>query len=162
MAGCEPVPTDNSHRTERLQAYSHAAAPQGAPPGSCWGLDHTPAVIETVTEQILVSPEILAEDGSVESAARYRTETRQEIIQPRQELRFETPCFPELSVEFLETLQRALIARGYYDGAITAQLDPKTERAIRAFQQSFGLDSRILSLDAARRLGLSAIDLSQF
>jgi Putative peptidoglycan binding domain len=140
-------------------AYTPAAAPEGAPSGSCWGIDESPAVLETVTEQILVQSEIRAEDGSVTSPAIYSTQTHQKIVQPRQELRFQTPCANQLDHEFLSSLQRALIVRGFYRGPISGVLDARTRTAIRAYQAPQGRDSSIIALDTARQLGLIAYDL---
>jgi peptidoglycan hydrolase-like protein with peptidoglycan-binding domain len=59
--------------------------------------------------------------------------------------------------DFAATLQRALAARGYYDGPVTGVIDAETTRAIRAYQAPLGIDSATLSLAAARRLGLAPI-----
>lgn len=128
-----------------------AAAPPGAAPGTCWGRDATPAVIETVTEQVLVP----GPDG----AATYRTETSQQIVQERREVWFRTPCLPEMTPEFIASLQRALAARGLYDGPVTGEIDGPTKAAIRAYQKPEGLDSGTLSLAAARKLGLAVVEL---
>lgn len=69
----------------------------------------------------------------------------------------ETPCDTNLTPDFQASLQRALQARGLYAGPITGQMDAGTEAAIRAFQAPLGLDSPILSLAAAERLGLVAV-----
>ncbi|WP_370285668.1 peptidoglycan-binding domain-containing protein [Pseudooceanicola nanhaiensis] len=128
-----------------------AAAPPGAAPGTCWGRDATPAVIETVTEQAAVP----GPDGS----SSYRTETSQRIVQERREVWFRTPCPPEMTAEFISSLQRALAARGLYRGAITGTIDGPTRTAIRAYQKPEGLDSGTLSLAAARKLGLAVVDV---
>ena len=59
-----------------------ADVPPGAPEGTCWDRDSTPAVIETVTEQVMVSPPELV-DGQVVQPAVYRTETHQAIVRER-------------------------------------------------------------------------------
>ena len=46
-------------QTGGYQAPEFGAAPPGAPDGTCWGRLETPAVIETVTEQVLVQPAVL-------------------------------------------------------------------------------------------------------
>ena len=86
-------------------------APAGAPPGTCWGKIPTPAVVETVTEQILVTPARTNPDGSIATLPVYRTERRQQILTPRTDRWFEIPCPPAFTVEFVSTLQRALQAR---------------------------------------------------
>lgn len=137
------------------------AAPPGAPEGTCWGRHVSPAVIETVTEQVMLRPAELAADGTVVRPAVYRTETVQKIVQDRQETWFERPCAAVITPEFIASLQRALAARGLYRGAVTGRMDGRTEAAVRRYQKPLGLDSGLLSLAAARRLGLVAVDLGK-
>ncbi len=134
-----------------------ATAPPGAKPGTCWGKDVSPAVVETVTEQILVQPAELRSDGSVSQPAIYRTETRQAIVRERKDTWFETPCATLQTPEFVSSLQRALAARALYRGPISGKMDARTRAAIRAYQAPQGLDSGILSTAAARKLGLVAV-----
>lgn len=134
-------------------------APPGAQPGTCWGQDETPAVIETVTEQIILQPAEIMEDGTVENPAVYKTETHQKIIKPRKATWFETPCETQLTPEFNTSLQRALKARGHYRGPINGEMDGRTKAAIRAYQKPQGLDSAMISLAAARQMGLSPVEL---
>lgn len=133
--------------------------PPSALPGSCWGKDTTPARIETVTEQILLHPAEILTDGTVTHPAVYKTETRQQIVKERREIWFETPCSHALTPDFIASLQRALEARGVYRGPINGQMDRRTRRAVHAFQEPQGLDSGTLSLAAARKLGLVAIEI---
>lgn len=133
-----------------------AEAPPGAPPGTCWGKKDTPAVIETVTEQVQLSPAETGATGRVLRPATYATVTRQAILQERVTTWFETPCADVLTPEFIASVQRALAARNLYTGQITARLDARTRIAIARYQAPLGLDSDTLSLDSARRLGLVA------
>lgn len=137
--------------------HTRDEAPPGAAPGTCWGKDITPAVVETVTEQVIVQPAEILDDGTVLQAAVYKTETRQAIIQERKVTWFETPCREVMTPDFVASVQRALKARGLYRGPVTSQMDNRTRAAIRAFQKPEGLDSGILSLAAARKLGLVAV-----
>ncbi|WP_236626295.1 peptidoglycan-binding domain-containing protein [Actibacterium mucosum] len=148
-------------RADATAPYTPAAAPPGAAPGSCWGSDSSPAVVETVTQQVLLQPAQVSADGTVLAPAYYKTETQQRIVKERQELLFETPCLNVLTPEFIASLQRALNARGQYAGSDHGRLDTDTRRAIRAFQAPQGLDSSILSIAAARRLGLIAYPRSE-
>jgi hypothetical protein len=127
-------------------------------PGQCWGQDVSPAVIETVTEQVVVSQAVIAADGTVTSPATYRTETHQKIVRKRADVWFRIPCDGEMTPELVSVLQRALKARGYYRGAITGEMDNKTANAIQAFQRPRGLDSPVFSLAAAHQLGIIAIE----
>lgn len=128
-----------------------AVAPPGAPPGTCWDKTTQPAVIETVTEQVVVPP---VRDGQ---PAEYRTETSQRIVEDRQESWFETLCPDDMTPELIASLQRALAARQAYRGEITGRLDAPTRRALRVWQAAKGRDSATLSLDTARELGLVAV-----
>ena len=139
--------------TERTQN-----GPEGAKEGACYGRDITPAVIETVTEQVIATPAVLADDGTVQTPASYRTETHQRIVEERREIWVETPCDEVQTIEFTASLQRALKARGFYTGPITAIPDAPTRRATRAYQATQGLDSAILSVDSARALGILAVE----
>ena len=131
-------------------------APAGAPPGTCWGKIPTPAVVETVTEQILVKPAKTNPDGSIATLPEYRTETRQQIVTPRTDRWFEIPCPLVFTVEFVSTLQRALQVHGLYTGAVTGNMDAQTRRAVLAVQSAAGLHSDVLSIETARELGIVA------
>ena len=139
-------------------AFLTQVAPPGAKPGTCWGKTTQPAIIETVTEQVLVQPTQLNADGSVASPAIYKTETRQAIVQEREDSWFETPCPNTMTPEFNQSVQRALQARGLYTGPISGEMDARTRAAVRRFQKPSGLDSGILSLASARSLGLAAVE----
>jgi len=132
--------------------------PPDAAPDSCWSRDVTPAVVETVTDQIMLQPAEIASDGRVLAPAVFKTETRQQILREREEVWFQTPCPEERTPEFIASVQRALAARGVYRGPVTGTEDAATRRAIRRFQAEQGLDSAVLSIAAARQLGLIAVD----
>jgi hypothetical protein len=70
---------------------------------------------------------------------------------------FETPCIGS-EPAFVTALQRALKARGLYPHALTGALDGPTRLGIRLYQAPLGLDSTDLSLAAARKLGLVAVE----
>jgi hypothetical protein len=137
---------------------TRGVGPPNADPQACYGREIEPAVIETVTEQIMVEPEQLDRNGDVRRPAVFVTATEQRIIEDREETWFETPCAMEDNAEYVMTLQRALSARGHYAGAVTGVMDRATVSAIRAYQQPQGLNSGVLSLAAARQLGLSVWD----
>lgn len=134
--------------------------PPDAVDGACYGKDVTPAVVESVTEQVLIQPAQIASDGAVIAPAIYKTDTRQRIVQERQEYFFEVPCPEAMTPEFIASVQRALKARGAYRGPVTGELDARTLKAIRAFQLP-GFNSSILTMDSARRLGLIAYDRTE-
>lgn len=164
LAACQTVPMPENPSITDLSAQivrpREPGPPQG-PEGACWEADITPAIIETVTEQVQVTAEERDETGTVITPATFRTETRQSIAREREVVYFRTPCPEELTIEFVGSLQRALKARGIYTGPLTGQIDAPTAEAIRRFQAERGLDSPRLSLGAARELGLSSVPLDQ-
>jgi hypothetical protein len=129
--------------------------PAVAADGSCFGSDTVPAVIETETVQEMVRPAQMAEDGTLERAAVFRTRVEQRIVGERQEVWFRVPCAAELTVPFIATLQRALKARGYFPGAVTGAADAATAAAVRQYQAARGFDSDRLTLAAAQALGVA-------
>lgn len=145
---------DVARLAEPALVQTRASPPPGSDPNACYGQDVTPAVVETVTEQIMLQPASVSVDGKTLYPAVYKTETRQAIVEPRRELWFETPCQREMTAEFIATLQRALKARGFYRGPINGEMTARTRRAVRAYQKPQGLDSAILSKAAAKKLGL--------
>ena len=75
-------------------------------------------------------------------------------------VRFETPCPPLWTAEFVSSLQRALKARGIYNGEVSGMLDTVTHDAIRVYQMTHGLNSDVLSTDHARALRLVEVNLA--
>jgi hypothetical protein len=141
--------------------HTFAEAPPGAAPGTCWGKHTTPAVIETVTQQIMLQPAQVTSDGQVIQPAIYKTETQQRIVTERKDTWFQAPCPAQQTPQFIASVQRALAARGLYRGPITSQMDSPTRAAIRKYQAQQGLDSGILSTAAARKLGLIEVERPQ-
>lgn len=152
-AGCGPA--SEEARGPDLAIFSGAEAPEGAPPGTCWGRAARPALVETVTEQVLVRPEARAPGAAAPRPAQFRTETRQRILREREIRWFETPCADELPPDFAASLQRALKARGAYAGPVTGRLDSATGAAVRRWQRARGgPDSPVLARETAEALGL--------
>lgn len=143
---------------EVVRVKPGAAAPDHS--DGCWAKDITPAIIETQTEQLLVSRERRDAEGRVIAPASYRTNTQQRMVQDTAEVWFRAPCPEALTVNFVATLQRALKARGLYLLPVTGDWNPDTAEAIRRFQAARGLDSPILSLAATRELGIISTDIS--
>lgn len=156
LAGCNPGTGPDGGAGGALPMLGTAAIEIDAQ-GRCFGRDITPAVIETVTEQVLERPATRGPDGSVIAPAVYRRAIRQQIVRDRREVLFETPCPPVFTPAFVASLQRALTARGFYRGPITGTLDTATGRAVQDFQRSDGPDSPLLAIATARMLGLVAL-----
>jgi peptidoglycan hydrolase-like protein with peptidoglycan-binding domain len=54
-------------------------------------------------------------------------------------VKIETPAMPRMPGEILAEIQRELARRGFYDGSIDGVHGPKTDSAIRDFEQAAGL-----------------------
>ncbi len=143
-----------------IDPVSLASTPPGAAPGTCWDKTVSPAVVETQTRKVELQPAQISTDGRVQAPPIYKTETQQIVVEPRRENWFEIPCADVLTPEFVASLQRALAARGHYDGPPTGKIDLRTRQAIHRFQRSEGFDNPTLTVAAARKLGLIAIDPS--
>ncbi len=141
--------------------HSGADRPPSAKPGECWADAVTPAVFETATTHEMVSAARPATAGHPAVPAVYQTVSRQRIVKDRSQVWFRSPCPALMTPAFLGALQRALLARGYYTGPLTGAMDAPTRAAIRRYQAPLGLDSEILSLGAARQLGLVSYNLGQ-
>ncbi len=159
LAGCDASLTERRQETDLVQTL--AEAPSAAAPGTCWGRQVTPAMIETVTDQMLEPLPDLPPDDAVITRGIYKAETHQAIVQERKVTWFEVPCADDLTPDFARSVQRALAARDLYDGPISGKIDTRTRAAIQRFQKPDGLDSGTLSIAAARKLGLVAVELPE-
>ncbi len=162
LAACENAgPPAVARFDEPALTATPDVIPDGAAPGACYGRDETPATVETVTEHVLVQPPEIGAGGNILRPAIYRTVTRQTIIDERKDIWFETPCPALMTTEFVTSLQRALKVRGHYRGPVTGTVNAATRRAVRAFQLTWGLNSPVLSIAAAKRLGLVVYDRAE-
>ncbi len=93
--------------------------------------------------------------------ARYSTNGAQARNGVIEEVAFRVPCPEVMGQSFMETLQRALIARGFHEGPVTGRPDAQTRAAVQAFQRENGFNSPILTLETAQRLGLLPINLTR-
>ncbi len=124
--------------------------------GECWAEELTPAVIETLTEQIEIAPAQPASGGKPAVPASYQSRVQQRILSDRSDVWFLVPCPEQMTPDTIASLQRALKVRGLYRGVATGEMDAATANAVRRYQAPQGLDSPKLSLTAARQLGLVA------
>ncbi|MEZ5713980.1 MAG: peptidoglycan-binding domain-containing protein [Paracoccaceae bacterium] len=164
LTGCDETarlaaPLPALGEPELVQTF--AQAPPGAPKGSCWGKEMTPAEYKTVPGHVLVQPAQILADGTIVSDPIYKREDRKVVVTPQKELWFRTPCEADLPPDFVASLQRALQARDLYRGPISGEMDARTRHAVRRYQAPQGLDSAILSLTAARKLGLVAVERTE-
>ena len=164
-----PGPTIESPDVARLieskELTSNPTPPAAAETNACYGVDASPAEVRTVIDyyssrtpepnSVMLEPAEYAPDGTMLYPPVYKR-IRQEISKEREDLWLETPCANALTPDSVASLQRALNARGYYDGPADGRLTEQTRDAIRSYQQTLGLDSAVLSIEAARQLGLTA------
>ena len=130
---------------------------------TCFESSVTPAIIETVTEQVMLKSASVHDNGTVARPAAFRTVSRQEIMRGRREVKFEILCKAVMTPLLISSVQRALIARGFYKGAINGQVDARTKTAIGRYQSVQGLvQTSTLTLQTARILGLVAQPRNSF
>lgn len=161
---CAPQIAVQAPSTEDLSheglPYGKGGTPPAQPEGACWGHDTIPAVIETVTETVLSQPELRDATGKITRPASYDSFAHQRLLHDRETLWLRTPCPEDLTPDTIATLQRALKARGYFTTPLTGVMDGPTQVAVRRYQADHGLDTPVLTLTAARALGLVAVDRS--
>jgi len=161
LSGCQPQADVMPIRPPVAPlAAGIRTAPPPVAPGACWHGEVQPALFETVTEQVITRPEQRDAAGVLVAPAVIRTEQRQRELRARRDIWFEVPCVAQ-DAGFAATVQRALKARGVYGGAITGAADAATRDALRQYQRALGLDSDVLSLAAARMLGIVPEDFGQ-
>ena len=167
VAGCAPTPSaSRAPGGGDAAAFANEIVTRRPSPraGECWHREMLPAVFETVTEQVLERPaRIDPETGATREPARFSTVTQQRVLRDRREVWFRVPCTDDGagSPGFNATLQRALKARGLYDAPVTGEMDAATREAVRRWQAARGLNSDVVSLAAARALGIVAADFGQ-
>ena len=108
-----------------------------------------PAQYKTVTRRVVDTPAMVR---TVPVPAVYRDETTETEVEPARTERVEVICEANAVPDFIRSLQRALEARGFYDGPIDGISGPKTREAVKAYQKGA---SEILTIESARKLGLA-------
>lgn len=146
LSGCVAGPQVPPPRAQPDLSAELRFTPPAPDAGECWHSEERPAQFETVTVQRLDPSQ-----GIV-------SESRQRELRPRSRIWFRIPCPPEAGAAdlFYASLQRALKARGLYEGPVTGEPDSATEAALQRYQAAAGLDSPVLSRAAALSLGLIA------
>jgi len=137
-------------------------APADAAEGTCWDRTESPALVQTITETVLVQPAQISATGTVQAPPVYRTVDKQVIVQERQIRWFQIPCPQDLTPSFVASVQRALALRGLYEGEDTGQMDKTTRKAIETFQLTnhvSALDHSWLTVERAQKLGLWTVDV---
>ena len=140
LAACQTTPSQpEAQRAEVAPLIGHTLTP---PDGACWANDRIPAVTETVLVPV---------------AGRDGVHPQERVLRPAEDRLFAVPCPEQIDTDMIASLQRALAARGHYAGPITGEWDSETSEAVRRMQAPQGLDSGVLSLQAAQMLGLVTV-----
>jgi len=153
----QPVAHDMVQRADTAQAPLAGSAGPG-----CWATDTIPARLEPVLDEVVITPARTDAQGRVQQPAVIAQRERMVEVSAPEDRMFAVPCPELMDGEFIAALQRALAVRGLYAGAVTGAMDSPTREAVRAYQRPQGLDSGVLSLDAARHLGLVALGRDAF
>ena len=157
-APSDPVVVTRTVAQTKIAVLATAPEPQD---GTCWEEIPAPTRTVEVEETVLSSPAILAEDGTETQPAIYRKQVTA-LEEPTGPARwFERVCADDLTPSVVENLQRALSIRGLLNGPVTGELDAATRDALLAYQSTQGLKSDVLSLAAARQMGLVAVELQE-
>ncbi|MEL6599094.1 MAG: peptidoglycan-binding protein [Pseudomonadota bacterium] len=109
-----------------------------------------PARIENVTRRVVATEERVER---VEVPATFRTVERRTQEVPAALVWTNVVCDTNRTKTFTASVQRGLKARGFYGGAIDGIEGRGTRSAVRAFQLENGLDSDVLTVEAAQELG---------
>mgnify|MGYP001798540307 FL=1 len=139
-----------------LDLLAQRGTPDDAPEGSCWHNAGTPALIETTERKILVRQASISADGKTRFPAEYRVEVEERTIRPQADDWVQIVCPKLLTQDFISAIQRALKARGYYDGPATGRLDSATRQSVRRFQLTQGRDLEKVTQTLTETLGLTA------
>ena len=113
-----------------------------------------PAIYETVIEKIQTAPPKFSPTGRQIAPATYQNRVTQRVLRERDVEWFDTPCKDEVNADLIANLQRALAARGYFNGTITAMMDPDTSAALQRYQAENGLDTATLARQTVEDFGL--------
>lgn len=122
--------------------------------GRCFAFSAPLMEPQIIVERVVSAPETTDENGNVLTAAVYRDEEREILVPVGEPERFEVICPQNLSQSFVATVQRALLARGYYVGSVNGLMDQQTRNAILSYQKDQGLRSPNLGVETAIGLGL--------
>jgi uncharacterized lipoprotein YmbA len=138
LAACQSTAPEPQVRRDAA-AEPALAATSGA---ACWATDRIPAQTGTLFEPVGTSGE---------------RQPREVTLRPAEDRMFAVPCADEMTADLIASLQRALAARGLHAGVVSGIWDAGTADAVRRYQAPQGLDSAVLSLQAAQQLGLIAV-----
>jgi len=153
LSGCEtPAPAQNAAEVMIDMGEIETDAS-----GRCFTRDAPPTQVRIVEETVVIVPEVRDNLGRVTQPAVIRSQDGPQTFRTGNGQRFETLCPQLYTADLVSSLQRALKARGAYNGPISGAYDTPTSAAVRNFQLSSGVDSPLLQRQTVLDLGLAAV-----
>ncbi len=157
---CAPLPgPDVTKQIPPTRITATQTAPDLTQSDRCWGHEPPGEITEIVDQLIEVQPAQIDADGREITPAIFRNTPTPKTGPDGAGRWFERVCDITLTPPFIMSLQRALAARGLFEGKFTGALDNPTRAAITTYQAQQGLNSDLPSVAMARQLGLLAIEL---
>ncbi|MEY1556089.1 peptidoglycan-binding protein [Yoonia sp. R2331] len=157
VAGCAPAPATGPETPVSGSLVIDLGEIETRADGRCFARAAGQTETQIVTELVEVQPAVKDRNGVVITPAIFRNITGPRTVEVGQGAQFETVCPQVYTRDFVATLQRALIVRRAYDGAVTGLMDSDTSAALQAFQKAMGVDSPLLAVAVARDLGIVAV-----
>lgn len=157
LAACDPQGGVEQPTRADVGEIIPLGAIQTSTNGACFATTAGPTETVVVQDVIEVAPVIKDRNGVILSPPVFRNVTRPATNTIGDGMQFETVCPPAFTTAFVATLQRAMITRGAYSGAVNGQYDVATGLAVQRYQREQGIDSPYLAVTTARQLGVLAV-----
>lgn len=110
-----------------------------------------PAKYKTVTRTVEASPASVQRTPVPET---YKTVSKTVEVAPARTVWTSVLCDVNTTPDVVTRLQRALKSAGHYGGPIDGVIGSQTKRGIRTYQAAQGVESDILTIDSAKKLGI--------
>ena len=110
-----------------------------------------PAHYHNITKTVEASPASVQRTPIAET---YRTVTKTVETAPARTVWTSVLCDVNTTPDVVTRLQRALKTAGHYRGPIDGVIGSQTSGAIRSYQAAQGVESEILTIDNAKKLGI--------
>ena len=110
-----------------------------------------PAKYRTVTKTVEATPASVQRTPVPET---YKTITKTVEAAPARTVWTSVLCDVNTTPDVVTRMQRALKSAGHYGGPIDGVIGSQTRRAISSYQAAQGVESDILTIDSARKLGI--------
>lgn len=110
-----------------------------------------PAKYRTITKTVEATP---ASVQRTAIPAKYKTVTKTVEAAPARTVWTSVLCDVNTTPDVVTRMQRALKSAGHYGGPIDGIIGSQTTRAIASYQAAQGVESDILTIDSAKKLGI--------